>query len=54
MEAQTLSLPARCSGCGNVFDLRYDLSQADGTGEALRIIRAKALQLPLLCWDCRD
>ncbi len=57
METQTLALPVQCSKCGNVFDLGYDIAQAENMEkmeEVLKAIRAGYIQIPLLCWDCRN
>lgn len=56
MENQICALPARCSSCGVVFDLSYDLSregEETNVEEFVRAIRAHRIQLPLLCWTCR-
>jgi len=47
-------MPARCSRCGAVFDLHYDLEGLDQERlmEVLLAVRMRGQRM--LCWSCRD
>jgi len=48
---QTVLIPAMCSLCGEAFDVEYDTFYGNEF-LVLRAIRAKQLQLPLMCTEC--
>ena len=56
MEGEVIQLmPARCSRCGAIFDLRYDFEGVGGDGlspEVFARIARKSDRMQL-CWDCR-
>ncbi|MEK6855538.1 MAG: hypothetical protein AABX66_00090 [Nanoarchaeota archaeon] len=48
------ALPVRCSRCGNVFDLGYDISIDEAMFEEfVQAMRMRSMQVGLLCWNCR-
>jgi len=53
--ADTMAVP--CSCCGQLFDLRYDLTRIGGdygVDEVMRVLRDKSLSKRAMCWDCRS
>ena len=48
---QTVLVPAMCSSCGEAFDVEYDTLYSNEF-LVLRALRARQLQLPLVCNEC--
>lgn len=54
MVNQICALPARCSSCGAIFDLSYDLGlEGDSVYDLLKILKVSKNK-ELLCWKCRN
>jgi hypothetical protein len=48
---QAVLVPARCSSCGEGFDVQYD-ALYENDFLVLRALRARQIQLPLVCDLC--
>lgn len=51
---QKCVLPIKCSKCGDVFDLSYDVSIEESMFEEfLFVMRNRKVSGGMMCWDCR-
>ncbi|MEK6928603.1 MAG: hypothetical protein AABW65_01450 [Nanoarchaeota archaeon] len=54
MERAICAIPAQCRKCGELFDLRYDLSEISEERMNMGLIEALSNSNVLLCWYCRQ
>jgi hypothetical protein len=59
MQSQHLLIEERCTSCGGIFDLSFDLdvkgNECDDLNEVIRRVeRNRNSLLRHLCWDCRQ
>ncbi|MEK6927598.1 MAG: hypothetical protein AABX11_04135 [Nanoarchaeota archaeon] len=51
---QKCVLPVKCSRCGTIFDLSYEVSIDEGMYEEfLFAMKHRKIQGGMFCWDCR-